>query len=223
MNACRSASVPVGVILQIKQKPNPVYRVLGLGLVSNDQGGVFTIRQYGSAVERAEGALALQVPSEAFDASNLVDARRREMRAMAVRRGQPAFRRRDLDAYGGICAVSGFGTSVVLEAAHIIPYRGDHTNQVCNGILLRADLHTLFDLGLLRIEPTTYWSTSQKNWPTRNTSTFTAGGFCYPKTPTAGLTKMRSARGSSALRSATTVMAEAAEDLPNGPPWRNIH
>ena len=156
MDACRSAGVPVGVILQIKQKPNPVYKVLGLGLVSNDQGGVFTIRQYGSEVERAEGALALQVATEAFDASNLADARRREVRAIAVRRGQPAFRRQVLEAYGGICAISGCSTRAVLEAAHIISYRGDHTNHVCNGILLRTDLHTLFDMNLLRIEPTTY-------------------------------------------------------------------
>ena len=33
------------------------------------------------------------------------------------------------------------------------PYLGDHTNVVANGLLMRADLHTLFDLGLLRIAP----------------------------------------------------------------------
>lgn len=156
LNACRSAGVPVGVILQVKQRPNPVYKVLGLGLVTDDNDGVFIIRQYGSIIERTEGAVALQLPAEAFDVANVVDARRREMKAIAVRRGQPAFRRRLLDAYGGTCAVSGCTTSAVLEAAHISPYRGDHTNQVNNGILLRADLHTLFDLGFLHIEPETY-------------------------------------------------------------------
>jgi predicted restriction endonuclease len=40
----------------------------------------------------------------------------------------------------------------VLEAAHIHPYRGAHTNDVTNGLLLRADLHTLFDLKLLWID-----------------------------------------------------------------------
>ena len=39
----------------------------------------------------------------------------------------------------------------VLEAAHILPYRGEHTHRVDNGLLLRSDLHTLFDLGLLWI------------------------------------------------------------------------
>ena len=37
-------------------------------------------------------------------------------------------------------------------AAHIIPYKGYSTNHIQNGILLRADIHTLFDLDLLRID-----------------------------------------------------------------------
>lgn len=156
MNACRVDGVPVGVLLQVKSKPNSTYKVLGLGVISDDKDGVFKIRQYGSILERVEGAIAIQLPEEAFDAANMADARRREMRAIAVRQGQPAFRRRLLEAYGGVCAVSGCSTSAVLEAAHISPYRGEHTNHVTNGILLRADLHTLFDLGLLCIEPQTY-------------------------------------------------------------------
>ena len=41
----------------------------------------------------------------------------------------------------------------VLEAAHITPYLGPHTNHVANGLLLRADLHTLFDCGLVGVDP----------------------------------------------------------------------
>ncbi len=43
----------------------------------------------------------------------------------------------------------------VLEAAHITPYLGPETNYVTNGLLLRADLHTLFDTGLLAVDPDT--------------------------------------------------------------------
>jgi predicted restriction endonuclease len=43
----------------------------------------------------------------------------------------------------------------VLEAAHITPYLGPDTNHVSNGLLLRADIHTLFDLRLIRIHPDT--------------------------------------------------------------------
>ena len=42
-----------------------------------------------------------------------------------------------------------------LEAAHIVPFKSLHTNTVRNGLLLRADIHTLFDLALFRIDPVT--------------------------------------------------------------------
>jgi hypothetical protein len=42
-----------------------------------------------------------------------------------------------------------------LEAAHIRPYKGDLTNQIGNGLLLRADIHTLFDLYLITVNPDT--------------------------------------------------------------------
>jgi predicted restriction endonuclease len=42
------------------------------------------------------------------------------------------------------------------EAAHIIPYQGIETNHPSNGLPLRADIHTLFDLHLLSIKPYTY-------------------------------------------------------------------
>lgn len=38
-----------------------------------------------------------------------------------------------------------------MEAAHIRPYDGPNTNHVTNGLLLRSDIHTPFDLGLIRI------------------------------------------------------------------------
>lgn len=41
-----------------------------------------------------------------------------------------------------------------MEAAHIIPYKGEPTNNVVNGLLLRCDIHTLFDLDLIGINPT---------------------------------------------------------------------
>jgi predicted restriction endonuclease len=40
--------------------------------------------------------------------------------------------------------------------AFIYPYRGPGTNHVCNGLLLRSDLHTLFDLGLIGIDSEDY-------------------------------------------------------------------
>ncbi|RQS32724.1 HNH endonuclease [Burkholderia sp. Bp8990] len=71
------------------------------------------------------------------------------MRAVFLRRGQGKFRKALLNAYEKRCAVTGCTMEDVLEAAHIIPYNGDDTNRCDNGLLLRADIHTLFDLGLL--------------------------------------------------------------------------
>ena len=68
---------------------------------------------------------------------------------------QILFRDRLLNAYGGRCAISGCSVADVLEAAHIYPYRGAHTNVASNGLLLRSDLHTLFDCGLIGIDPAT--------------------------------------------------------------------
>ncbi len=83
----------------------------------------------------------------------LHDARDRAKRTIALRQGQPAFRAALLSAYKGACAVTGYATEWVLEAAHISPYLGTHTNVTANGLLLRADIHTLFDRFLLTITP----------------------------------------------------------------------
>ncbi len=67
------------------------------------------------------------------------------------RLGQGAFRILVTDAYHRRCAVSGEKTLPVLQAAHIKPCAMDGTHDVTNGILLRSDLHTLFDDGYLTI------------------------------------------------------------------------
>ncbi|MCC7682777.1 HNH endonuclease [Janthinobacterium sp. FW305-128] len=88
-----------------------------------------------------------------FDLSE--DNRRRTMAAIVLREGQPAFRQALLAAYGKTCSLSGCTVEALLEAAHIVPYRGAQTNLVGNGLLLRADLHKMFDLHLFRIDPLT--------------------------------------------------------------------
>ena len=90
--------------------------------------------------------------SGAFSPSDVTDARRKTMAAIVQRRGQRAFREALMRAYGGRCAITGCTIREILEAAHIYPYRGDATNHVTNGLLLRSDLHTLFDCGLIAID-----------------------------------------------------------------------
>ncbi|WP_339834150.1 HNH endonuclease [uncultured Parvibaculum sp.] len=87
-----------------------------------------------------------------FDISDPVDERRRADSVRVVRDGAAAFRDGVLQAWGRRCAISRTGVVPVLEAAHIFPYLGVATNDFRNAILLKSDLHTLFDLHLLSFE-----------------------------------------------------------------------
>ncbi len=68
-----------------------------------------------------------------------------------VRLGQGAFRVLVTDAYSRKCSISGEKTLPVLEAAHIKPYNLEGPHSVSNGLLLRSDLHKLFDSGYITI------------------------------------------------------------------------
>jgi putative restriction endonuclease len=68
-----------------------------------------------------------------------------------ARLGQGAFRVLVTEAYARRCAITGERTLPVLEAAHIRPYAEHGPHLVSNGVLLRSDLHTLFDDGYLTV------------------------------------------------------------------------
>lgn len=68
-----------------------------------------------------------------------------------VRLGQAAFRVMVTDAYSRRCAISGEKTLPVLEAAHIKPYAESGPHFISNALLLRSDLHKLFDTGYVTI------------------------------------------------------------------------
>jgi putative restriction endonuclease len=68
-----------------------------------------------------------------------------------VRLGQGAFRVLITDAYTRKCAISGERTLPVLEAAHIKPYSLSGPHFISNGLLLRSDLHKLFDTGYITV------------------------------------------------------------------------
>lgn len=74
-------------------------------------------------------------------------------RLVARRLGQGTFRVAVTDAYQRACAVTGEHSLPVLEAAHIRSYSSEGPHDVRNGILLRADLHRLFDQGYVTVTP----------------------------------------------------------------------
>ena len=69
------------------------------------------------------------------------------------RLGQGIFRSEVIAAYGRACAVTGEHSLPVLEAAHIRPYSNDGQHEVSNGLLLRSDVHRLFDKGYVAVDP----------------------------------------------------------------------
>jgi len=71
--------------------------------------------------------------------------------AVRPRLGQGSFRVVVTDAYERRCAVTGERVLPVLEAAHVRPYASGGAHSIENGLLLRSDVHTLFDRGYLTI------------------------------------------------------------------------
>ncbi len=71
---------------------------------------------------------------------------------VAAREGQGTFRLRLMKAYGR-CAITGEHTPIVLDGAHIQPYRGPRSNHPQNGLLLTKEFHALFDAGYVTVTP----------------------------------------------------------------------
>jgi putative restriction endonuclease len=69
------------------------------------------------------------------------------------RLGQGAFRLMVMDAYGRRCAITGEKTLPALDAAHIRPFSELQSHEVQNGILMRSDIHRLFDQGYVTVTP----------------------------------------------------------------------
>lgn len=149
LKQCMLDGVPVAVLVQLSRKPAvTTYRVLGLANVVAWEGGVFTLE---STTLPEDGVTAAQETDESpsYSPTGVEDNRKRTQREIATRQGQGKFRSGLLTAYGGLCAISGCQVVEVLEAAHITPYLGPETNHISNGLLLRGDLHTLWDKGLI--------------------------------------------------------------------------
>ncbi|MBO0356831.1 HNH endonuclease [Hymenobacter sp. BT186] len=99
-----------------------------------------------------DGALVVTEPAPLYGAPVL----------RKVRIGQGAFRLSVTDAYAKRCAITGEKTLPVLEAAHIRPYAEAGPNTVTNGLLLRSDMHKLFDDGYITVAPNYKIEVSQR-------------------------------------------------------------
>ena len=165
--ACIYDRVPVGVMRQISEKPVSRYQILGVGAIIGHYEGHFLVEGFAATghargLESPEDLASLVAEQEkemevtdVFHPHSLIDAREKTLASIVRRRGQPEFRHTLLQAYGARCAITGCDVEEALEAVHILPYRGPQTNHPANGLLLRADIHILFDLGLIAVDTNT--------------------------------------------------------------------
>ena len=128
----------------------PLNAVQGKGYEADSGTGKALWAQVGERLDRRR---ALQMdPGPALVAA-AESAKYGQPTVVMPRLGQGAFRVMVTDAYGRRCAMSNERTLPVLQAAHIRPYAENGPHLLSNGLLLRSDLHTLFDLGYLSVNP----------------------------------------------------------------------
>ena len=89
-------------------------------------------------------------------------ARFGEPQLIRPRLGQGAFRVLVTDLYHRRCAVTGERTLPALEAAHIRPYGEGGEHEARNGLLLRRDIHSLFDAGYVTVTPDRRFEASRR-------------------------------------------------------------
>jgi hypothetical protein len=155
-----STGSPVAVLIQENKRPKVTYYIQGLAVVTSWQDGYFFLEGFSERGEvhskgssSADSILNVQAEDlvnreEPADQEPAYDARLRTWASVVRRQGQGAFRAGLLRIYGSRCIVTGCSVPEALDAAHIRPYLG-----LDNGLLLRTDLHTLMDLGLLAFDP----------------------------------------------------------------------
>ena len=76
--------------------------------------------------------------------------------ARKIRKGQPRFRKNLIELFSGKCVITNCSIIEVLEAAHIVKHSISGINHSSNGLLLRSDIHSLFDTNKIKINPNSF-------------------------------------------------------------------
>ena len=88
-----------------------------------------------------------------LDMPEVLEPRYGTARVVRSRLGQGTFRDQILESYGHSCSITQEKSVPVLEAAHIKPYSEGGSHDISNGLLLRVDIHKLFDEGYVTVTP----------------------------------------------------------------------
>jgi hypothetical protein len=124
-----------------------------LGITRFHRGKYITEKEF-AEIQSAAGGISEHY-HDTFVPRSTVELER-QLRLVRQRLGQSEFRQALLDAYNCKCPVTDCDVLEALEAAHIDSYSESASHETCNGLLLRADVHALFDEHLLAIDPDTF-------------------------------------------------------------------
>lgn len=149
-----SRKVPVHIFTREQDRSPFLYQ--GLGIAVNHEPStpvmivwdlIKTIGEKETDEVIKEVVLNSEAPNDVL--KKVVSALRR------VRDGQKKLKDGLIKLYDGCCCITGSSVEEVLIACHIEPHNVRGNNQSTNGLLMRADLHNLFDANLIGIEPDT--------------------------------------------------------------------
>ncbi|MFE6920379.1 HNH endonuclease [Nocardia sp. NPDC057663] len=101
-----------------------------------------------------DAALLDETPAADLDSANPIAGGRRR-RMVTVRNNQGQFRRAVIRRDGLVCAITGPAPSSALHAAHLRAFAVHESHNPNEGLMLRTDIHGLFDAGLLAVDPDT--------------------------------------------------------------------
>ncbi|HAL31177.1 MAG TPA: hypothetical protein DCP20_10790 [Coriobacteriia bacterium] len=158
---CLRQRIPVALFMPVKSSD---YRWLGLAFVDDYDDITRTFLLHGpvnaaSPSETWGTVVDLQpnthAPSWLLDDSDPItwqDERISRPGVGVVRESQGRFRQLLLDAYADTCAITQYDARPALDGAHILPFMGRSSDTARNGLLLRSDVHRLFDRFLLSVD-----------------------------------------------------------------------
>lgn len=160
LQLCMRDRIPVGVLIQVSPKPKVEYFVAGLGRITHYADPWFDVVNWNSVeTEMHLGQLVAEDParydghqSQANLPGIIADIVEDRYADRLIRPNQQMFRVMLLSSYEQTCAVTQSGVIQALDAAHIRPYANKKIDSVNNGLLLRADVHRLFDNGLIGVD-----------------------------------------------------------------------
>lgn len=159
---CLRRRIPVAVFMPVRGSD---YRWLGLAFVDDYDDATRTFLLHGpvnAASSSDTWGTVVDLPAESAvptwfldDSDPLLwrDKRLTRLSAGVVRESQNRFRQLLLDAYADTCAITKYDARAALDGAHILPFMGRSSDTARNGLLLRSDVHRLFDGFLLTVNP----------------------------------------------------------------------